>query len=195
MSESMSQLSASVVQCVARMAHQTFAVNRFVSEEIFNESLNKLNKLLSQMTHKDINLNKELMSESILSRLRSRRPSVTYVSILETKHFQMCVFGLRIPTVYNGCATIDSKSKDVCLLTPNQRNYHEVVAIDGPAAILDILGPPYEEDRECHYYKVVATVFDRRLQRDITWLLELEDVPQDYRCDSLPYIGPHIELN
>jgi len=249
---SATEMVQSMAQSVVRLAQMTFGVNRHLSEEVFNESLNRLKRQLSQMTYKDINLNKELMSDSILSRLRSRRCSVTYVSICETQHFQMCVFGLRssrcriplhnhpgmyglikvmfgsvsvsnytalpidgqyilpnevskrvegwqrdflVPTVYNGCTTIDSKSRDVCVLTPNQRNYHEVVAIDGPAAILDILGPPYKEDRECHYFKVIATVFDRRLQRDITWLLELEDVPQDYRCDSLPYIGPHIELN
>jgi len=101
-----------------------------------------------------------------------------------------------VPTIYNGCTTVDSRSRDVCVLTPTQRNYHEVVAVDGPAAILDILGPPYKEkDRECQYFKVVSTVFDRRLQRDITWLLELREAPDDYRCDSLQYNGPHIELN
>ncbi|XP_054167163.1 2-aminoethanethiol dioxygenase-like [Oppia nitens] len=238
-----------MAQSVARLAQMTFTINRLVAEDVFNESLNKLKKLLSQMTHKDINLDKELMNESLISRLRSRRCSVTFVPICETQHFQMCCFALRtnrcriplhnhpqmfglikviygcvsvdnytalpvdgkyilpndvskrverwqrdflVPVIYNGKTTIDSQSKEVCVLTPNQRNYHEVVAIDGPAVILDILGPPYREDRECHYYKVVTTVYDHRLQRDITWLLELEDPPEDYRCDSLPYMGPNI---
>ena len=66
--------------------------------------------------------------------------------------------------------------------------------MEGPAVILDILGPPYKEERECHYYEVIATVFDSRLKRDITWLLELEEPPSDYQCDSLPYIGPEFQL-
>ncbi len=78
-------------------------------------------------------------------------------------------------------------------MTPTERNLHEVLAIGGPAAILDVLAPPYNEDRECHYYKVIATVFDKKLQRDITWLLEEVDSPQDYWCDSLPYNGPQIK--
>ena len=66
--------------------------------------------------------------------------------------------------------------------------------MDGPAVILDVLGPPYKEERECHYYEVIATVYDNRIQRDITWLLELENVPKDYCCDSLPYLGPDCHL-
>lgn len=244
----------SIVQSMARLAHLTFNnVNKCQSEEVFNESLNKLIKIMSQLSHKDINLNKELMSESnnslpSLSLFESKRAPVSYVSIYETQHFHMCVFGLKhnsiiplhdhpdmyglikvifgsvtlshytplprdstyilpkevskkiskwqtnllVPTVHNGNTTIDSKTQDVCVLTPNERNIHSVQSMGGSAAILDILSPPYREDRECHYYKMIATVFDKQLQRDITWLLEEVDAPKDYWCDSLPYLGPNI---
>jgi cysteamine dioxygenase len=93
----------SLVQSIARLAQLTFNANKCQSEEVFNESLNKLKKLMSQLTHKDINLNKELMSDSstrlgslsILRHLSSKRAPVSHVSICETQHFQMCVFGLR----------------------------------------------------------------------------------------------------
>jgi cysteamine dioxygenase len=91
----------SLVQSIARLAQLTFNANKCQSEEVFNESLNKLTKLMSQLTHKDINLNKELMSDSstrlgsILRHLESKRAPVSHVSICETQYFHMCVFGLR----------------------------------------------------------------------------------------------------
>ncbi len=93
----------SLVQSIARLAQLTFNANKCQSEEVFNESLNKLTKLVSQLTHKDINLNKELMTDSstrlsslsILRHLESSKAPVTHVSIYENQHFNMCVFGLR----------------------------------------------------------------------------------------------------
>lgn len=48
-----------------------------------------------------------------------------------------------------------------CMLTPTEKNIHEVECIEGPAAFLDILSPPYEEGslttpRSCHYFEEVA---------------------------------------
>lgn len=45
-----------------------------------------------------------------------------------------------------------------CFLTPTERNIHQVECIQGPAAFLDILSPPYEldspnESRSCHYFE------------------------------------------
>ena len=45
-------------------------------------------------------------------------------------------------------------------LHPREENLHEIATVEGPAAFLDILSPPYGPDhrtgteRECHYYQV-----------------------------------------
>ena len=88
-------MSQSLVQSLVRLSNLTFNVNKYKSEELFKESLNKLKSLLSLLSEKDINVNKELINESILSRLRSRRPAITYVHIYESPHFEICMFGLR----------------------------------------------------------------------------------------------------
>lgn len=52
--------------------------------------------------------------------------------------------------------TISSDTK--CgILTPTERNYHEVTANIGPAAVFDILSPPYDSKKNinCTYYKEV----------------------------------------
>uniref|UniRef100_F6UKC1 2-aminoethanethiol dioxygenase n=1 Tax=Monodelphis domestica TaxID=13616 RepID=F6UKC1_MONDO len=44
-----------------------------------------------------------------------------------------------------------------CLLSPQRDNLHQIDAVDGPAAFLDILAPPYDPDdgRDCHYYRLL----------------------------------------
>jgi Protein of unknown function (DUF1637). len=50
---------------------------------------------------------------------------------------------------------IVSENDGACFLTPSERNLHEIQSVDGPAAFLDILSPPYDEvgERSCHYFK------------------------------------------
>lgn len=53
--------------------------------------------------------------------------------------------------------TLSSSDKS-CLLTPTDKNIHEVESVEGPAAFLDILSPPYDygdsgEARSCHYFQ------------------------------------------
>lgn len=43
-----------------------------------------------------------------------------------------------------------------CVLSPEEGNFHEIHAREGPLAFVDILAPPYDQDsgsRQCHYYK------------------------------------------
>jgi cysteamine dioxygenase len=56
---------------------------------------------------------------------------------------------IKIPEV------IVSENDGACFLTPSERNLHEIYSVDGPAAFLDILSPPYNEmgERSCHYFK------------------------------------------
>ncbi|EEB14276.1 conserved hypothetical protein [Pediculus humanus corporis] len=51
-----------------------------------------------------------------------------------------------------------TNENECCMLTPTEKNIHEVECIEGPAAFLDILSPPYEdgsseEPRTCHYFQ------------------------------------------
>lgn len=80
-----------------------------------------------------------------------------------------------------------------CLLTPHKANFHEVRALDEPAAFFDILAPPYSscEDpypqRECHYYNA------RRYDHDNLYLLTEIPAPSWFYCDQGTYLGPPLE--
>ena len=75
-----------------------------------------------------------------------------------------------------------------CVLSPRERNFHEMRAVHGPAAFLDILAPPYEgaAGRDCHYYREVATDDDQ-----VTWLQRIPQ-PLEFWCDRDDYRGPRI---
>ena len=107
----------------------------------------------------------------------------------------------------DGVYDVDS---DACVLTPSDANLHEIEAVNGPAAFLDVLAPPYDPSggRECHYYKEYtfkdqndkrrlspssssSSSTDGHQQEDITWLVETSH-PDDFWCDSSTYQGPAV---
>lgn len=85
-----------------------------------------------------------------------------------------------------------------CVLTPQRDNLHQIDAVDGPAAFLDILAPPYDPDdgRDCHYYRVLEPVGARasgsvcELPREV-WLLETPQA-EDFWCEGELYPGPKV---
>ncbi|KAJ8013910.1 hypothetical protein DPEC_G00034730 [Dallia pectoralis] len=88
-----------------------------------------------------------------------------------------------------------------CTLTPDRDNLHQIDAVDGPAAFLDILAPPYdpEQGRDCHYYKVMQSDLeseDKRAeaqgQKEV-WLMEISQ-PSDFWCGAEPYPGPEVNI-
>ncbi|KAM7382256.1 hypothetical protein PAMA_012900 [Pampus argenteus] len=101
-----------------------------------------------------------------------------------------------------------SENSGPCLLTPVRDNLHQIDAVEGPAAFLDILAPPYNpnDGRDCHYYKVLQTVAEEKTDRkgnqeqqgeekekEETWLLEIPQ-PEDFWCGGEPYPGPAVSV-
>ncbi|XP_006630446.1 2-aminoethanethiol (cysteamine) dioxygenase a [Lepisosteus oculatus] len=88
-----------------------------------------------------------------------------------------------------------------CILTPQKDNLHQIDAVDGPTAFLDILAPPYDPDdgRDCHYYKLLQPVSDNSgkksesQEQQEVWLLEIPQ-PPDFWCGGESYPGPEVKL-
>ncbi|CAG9766627.1 unnamed protein product [Ceutorhynchus assimilis] len=86
----------------------------------------------------------------------------------------------------NGVTIANSESPP-CIVEPNFRNIHEIQSLDGTAAFLDILAPPYDfERRKCSYYQKLS-----QASRNIFRLQEIE-CPSWYWTDSCPYTGPKM---
>uniref|UniRef100_A0A8C6SIC4 2-aminoethanethiol dioxygenase n=1 Tax=Neogobius melanostomus TaxID=47308 RepID=A0A8C6SIC4_9GOBI len=83
-----------------------------------------------------------------------------------------------------------------CVLSPDRDNLHQIDAVDGPTAFMDILAPPYDPDngRDCHYYTVLAEVEGQQQQPgQEVWLREVSQ-PADFWCGAEPYPGPQVCL-
>ncbi|XP_038587106.1 2-aminoethanethiol (cysteamine) dioxygenase b [Micropterus salmoides] len=85
-----------------------------------------------------------------------------------------------------------------CVLTPDRDNLHQIDAVDGPTAFMDILAPPYDPDdgRDCHYYKVLTEAEVKNTEKkkeEEVWLMEISQ-PQEFWCGGEPYPGPEVCL-
>ncbi|KAM6916094.1 2-aminoethanethiol (cysteamine) dioxygenase b [Xenentodon cancila] len=83
-----------------------------------------------------------------------------------------------------------------CVLSPDRDNLHQIDAVDGPAAFMDILAPPYDPDdgRDCHYFKVLTEAELQDAQKDKeVWLMEIAQ-PTNFWCGGEPYPGPEVHL-
>lgn len=78
------------------------------------------------------------------------------------------------------------------MLCPVEGNIHQIDTIDGPAAFVDILAPPYKTDipeagkRCCKYFKEV------NISKDVK--LAIVSDPKDYWSDTAPYTGPQFSV-
>jgi len=87
-----------------------------------------------------------------------------------------------------------------CIFTPTEKNLHEILCVEGPAAFLDILSPPYDVDefgkgtRPCTFFKTVKS----KLCIESTDIIEevqlsvIENLP-DFYSSSLEYTGPPLK--
>ncbi|XP_016076215.1 PREDICTED: 2-aminoethanethiol dioxygenase, partial [Miniopterus natalensis] len=177
----------------------------------FLENLSKLKSLLTQVRAEDLNI---APRKATLQPLPPNLPPVTYMHIYETDGFSLGVFllksGTSIPLhdhpgmhgmlkVLYGTVRISCLDNGPCVLTPHRDNLHQIDAVDGPAAFLDILAPPYDPDdgRDCHYYRVLEPVRAKEapgsscdLPREV-WLLETPQA-DDFWCEGEPYPGPKV---
>lgn len=85
-----------------------------------------------------------------------------------------------------------------CVLSPQKDNLHQIDALDGPAAFLDILAPPYDPDdgRDCHYYRELRTASgngDDKKAEETVCLLEIPQ-PEEFWCGGEPYPGPKVTV-
>ncbi|XP_033836041.1 2-aminoethanethiol (cysteamine) dioxygenase b [Periophthalmus magnuspinnatus] len=84
-----------------------------------------------------------------------------------------------------------------CVLYPDRDNLHQIDAVDGPTAFMDILAPPYDPDngRDCHYYTVLTEAEGQGAGQpgQEMWLREISQ-PADFWCGAESYPGPQVYL-
>ncbi|XP_033632878.1 2-aminoethanethiol dioxygenase-like [Asterias rubens] len=104
-----------------------------------------------------------------------------------------------IPVRKKAEAKIITPESKPCVLSPMESNVHSLESIDGPAAFLDVLSPPYDPDtgRDCVYY--TETPFSssnlklKETPVDLRWLLRIPQ-PSSFWCHQQSYLGPPVNL-
>uniref|UniRef100_G1NVR7 2-aminoethanethiol dioxygenase n=1 Tax=Myotis lucifugus TaxID=59463 RepID=G1NVR7_MYOLU len=190
----------------------------------FPENLSQLKSLLTQVRAEDLNI---APRKATLQPLPPNLPPVTYMHIYETDGFSLGAAWNKLkaggqrpraPRRSSSPSRAAARERDAvrpgraalagrvhaasgpCILT-HRDNLHQIDAVDGPAAFLDILAPPYDPDdgRDCHYYRVLEPVrakeasgstCDLPLPREV-WLLETPQA-DDFWCEGEPYPGPKV---
>jgi len=83
-------------------------------------------------------------------------------------------------------------------LTPKDGNYHELIAVDGPAVFFDVLSPSYDIEtgtRPCNYYRELTLPPDclaaSQESLNLRLLISIPP-PREYWSNSAQYSGPSI---
>lgn len=118
---------------------------------------------------------------------------------LKTKNDHVIKANEEITAVRHRPVYLHSNSP-ACTFTPTEQNLHEIFGMEGPAAFLDILSPPYDVDeygkgtRPCTFFKTVKS----KLCTELTDIIEevqlsvVENLP-DFYSSSLEYMGPSLK--
>ncbi|KAK0182610.1 hypothetical protein PV327_000730 [Microctonus hyperodae] len=99
---------------------------------------------------------------------------------------------------------IAQKNHPACVLNPNDHNLHEITCIEGPAAFLDILSPPYKvdvdehgiADRPCTFFKLLSfeetSTSSDNDDSSVLVKLKVGQQPHNFYSKSLKYLGPPL---
>ncbi|XP_070497377.1 2-aminoethanethiol dioxygenase [Chironomus tepperi] len=89
-----------------------------------------------------------------------------------------------------------SETSEAAVLYPDNCNFHELTALEGPAAFFDILSPPYSDisdttpdARHCSFFKKEKIMVDNNGSNPTVKLTQIP-VPDHYYCDSVYYDQP-----
>lgn len=95
--------------------------------------------------------------------------------------------------------SIIKDTDDACVLTPRERNLHQISCVEGPAAFLDILSPPYDVDeygngtRPCTFFRITGSIRSTESDVDLEKVsLVSTESPSDFYSRSLKYLGPPL---
>lgn len=101
-----------------------------------------------------------------------------------------------IVTARKELATKVNESNDVCFLSPVKCNLHEIHSLNGGAAFIDVLAPPYNTEikgvgpRPCRYFREMEDIVSEDSEKlPLKRLLRIP-CPTDFWSDSAPYLGP-----
>lgn len=102
-------------------------------------------------------------------------------------------------TAIKHAGKVAKDTDDACVLTPWERNLHEISCVEGPAAFLDILSPPYDVDefgrgtRPCTFFRVTGSLRTTENDDKLDKVrLESTESPPDFFSRSLKYLGPPL---
>lgn len=96
-----------------------------------------------------------------------------------------------IPCAKQGDVEAVAEDESVLVLTPDRGNIHEVRAEDGSSGFVDVLAPPYSQESDCRYFRVIGSAVDRSSEQEICWLLPVHP-PSNYWTQVIPYRGPNV---
>ena len=106
-----------------------------------------------------------------------------------------------LPTYKHNPVTLTAES-DSAVLYPMDNNFHDVQAVDGVTAFIDVISPPYDDNLTCTYYKDVSgdlerdcgglkLSFSREKLKHLAILSEIA-LPSNFWCQPSSYDGPTI---
>ncbi|KAL5291443.1 ADO family protein [Megaselia abdita] len=96
-----------------------------------------------------------------------------------------------IPVIVEKPMIVNEKSESI-ILTPMERNFHEIKALGEVGAFFDILSPPYESElpeygtRACTFFKKKSLVYPGKM------FLEIIPAPSSYHCNQGEYARPQF---
>ncbi|XP_026480268.1 2-aminoethanethiol dioxygenase-like [Ctenocephalides felis] len=203
-----------------KQAIVTFPYRKSISSEIFNKNLEKLKSLMDQLTKEHVNLDEKLLQrihpghklplhdhpqmhgllKVIAGTFKIQAYSEDHEETLklndksDNETEQPEDFSVKKVVAKKLDVLLCDENSECCILTPGDGNYHEIEPVNGSAAFLDILSPPYDAfieefgQRDCTYYKE-----ESEIKPNLVQLTQIRQ-PAWFWCDTAQYSGPLLSL-